>query len=72
VHTIRDPKRIASMHARSAIGYVRSEHRLRFSASRLRLSAIPIIGSQATFSPVHPVFAGISCICPFENWPKSS
>jgi hypothetical protein len=22
--------------------------------------------------PVHPVFAGISCICPFENWPKSS
>jgi transposase len=31
VHTIRDPKRIASMHARSAIGYVRSEHRLRLA-----------------------------------------
>jgi hypothetical protein len=22
--------------------------------------------------PVHPVFSGISRICPFENWPKSS
>jgi hypothetical protein len=22
--------------------------------------------------PVHPVFSGISLICPFENWPKSS
>jgi hypothetical protein len=28
VLTIHDPKRIASMHARSAIAYVRSEHRL--------------------------------------------
>ena len=28
VHTTRDPERIASMQARSAFGYVRSEHRL--------------------------------------------
>ena len=28
VHTIRDPKGNAIMHARSAIDYVRSEHRL--------------------------------------------
>jgi hypothetical protein len=28
VHTIRDPKRIASMQPRSALSYVRSEHRL--------------------------------------------
>jgi hypothetical protein len=28
VHTIRDPKRIASMQARSSFGYVQSEHRL--------------------------------------------
>jgi hypothetical protein len=33
VHTIRDPKRIASMHARSAAGYVRSEHRLLSTAA---------------------------------------
>jgi hypothetical protein len=29
VHTIRDPKRIAIMHARIALSYVRWEHRLR-------------------------------------------
>jgi hypothetical protein len=34
VHTTRDPKRIASMQARSAFGYVRSEHRLRSAPSR--------------------------------------
>jgi hypothetical protein len=29
VHTIRDPERIANMHARSTLRYVRSKHRLR-------------------------------------------